>query len=459
MLTVAIVGKPNVGKSTLFNRIIRQKISITDDLPGVTRDRIFGDAEWLTKKFKVIDTGGLINHKNSFQKNIEEQINFAIAEANIIIFMCSYKDGLNNDDIYAAKLIKKIKNKPTIFILNKAESININQIDYSQFYALGFGSPMVISAEHGIGIGDLLDKILSYGKDFLLTENKNEEYEATFCIIGKPNVGKSSLLNTLLNSDRVLVSDLPGTTRDAIDASFKYNNSLYKVIDTAGIRRKGKIDTKIEKYSLIKTQTAISRSQFILLMIDASKEISEQDEVIGGLAYDSLIPTIIVVNKWDSVKKDEHTMNEFIKTIKARFKYLYWAPIIFISAKEKQRIGTIFSTIKMLKDQINKKVSTSLLNDVILNAQMTNQAPIFNGDRLKITYTTQAKGQVPTFVLFCNNPKFLHFSYSRYLEKKIRDSFGFYNTPIILYFKSKNARNRDLDPNVKFKQEGYKDLD
>ncbi|WP_027124084.1 ribosome biogenesis GTPase Der [Mycoplasmoides pirum] len=458
MLTVAIVGRPNVGKSTLFNRLIKQKIAITDDTPGVTRDRIFGEVEWLTKKFKIIDTGGLVNTKNSFQKNIEEQINAALIEANIILFMCSYKDGINNDDIYASKLIKKIKNKLVLFVLNKIENTNSSKIDYSQFYSFGFGAPMLISAEHGIGIGDLLDKIIEIGKDFK-TKNIDDQYEAIFSIIGKPNVGKSSLLNALLNSERALVSEVAGTTRDAIDEVFKFNNKLYKVIDTAGIRRKGKINSKIEKYSLLKTESAINRSQFILLMIDATKEISEQDEVIGGLAFDSLIPTIIVVNKWDAVEKNEHTMNEFSKIIKSRFKYLSWAPIVFISAQKKQRINTIFAAINTIKEQLNKKISTSLLNDVILNAQISNQAPIFNGDRLKITYVTQAKSQVPTFVLFCNNPKFLHFSYSRYIEKKIRESFGFYNTPITLYFKSKNARNRDLDPNIKFKQEGYKEIE
>lgn len=457
MLTVAIVGRPNVGKSTLFNRLIKQKIAITDNTPGVTRDRIFGNVEWLTKNFKIIDTGGLTSAKNKLQKDIEQQISFALSEANIILFMCSYKDGINGDDLYAAKLIKKSKNKPVIFVLNKIEGSNPNSIDYSKFFSLGFGLPIAISSEHGIGIGDLLDKIIQTGANF--SETKEHDYAAIFSIIGKPNVGKSSLLNTLLNDERVLVSDVPGTTRDAIDDVFKYNNEWYKVIDTAGIRRKGKIDSKIEKYSLLKTETAIFRSQYILLMIDVSKEISEQDEVIGGLAFKSSLPTIIVLNKWDAVAKNEHTMNELIKVVKSRFKYLSWAPIVFISAKEKQRIHTIFEAINQIKSQINKKVSTSLLNDVIINALTANQPPIFNGDRLKITYATQAQGQIPTFVLFCNDPKYLHFSYARYLEKRIRESFGFTNTPITLYFKSKNARNRNLDKNVAFKQEGYKDLD
>lgn len=453
MFTVAIVGKPNVGKSTLFNRLIEEKLAITDDMPGVTRDRIFGECEWLTKRFKLIDTGGLTNEKNQFQKSVEQQINFAITEADVVLFLISYKEGINSDDIYAAKLIKKIKNKPVLFVLNKVESTNINQIDLSKYYSLGFGKPYLISSEHGIGIGDLLDKIINLGSTFITT--KIQEYEAIFCIIGKPNVGKSSLLNNLLKSERVLVSDVPGTTRDAIDAVFKYNGKIYKVIDTAGIRRKGKIDSKIEKFSLLRTELAISRSQFIILLIDATKEISEQDEVIGGLAYKSNLPTIIAVNKWDAIEKNTSTMNEFNKVIENRFKYLSWAPIVFISAKENLRINSIFEAIDKIKSQISLKVSTSILNDVINQAQINNQAPIFNGDRLKITYATQAKAQIPTFVLFCNNPKYLHFSYARYLEKKIRESFGFLNTPITLYFKSKNSRNRNLDQSVKFKQEGY----
>lgn len=456
MLKVAITGRPNVGKSTLFNRLIKQKIAITDNVPGITRDRIFGEVEWLTKKFQIIDTGGLTNYKDELQKNIEEQINFALTEANIIIFMCSYKDGINSDDIYAAKLIKKIKNKPIIFTLNKIENVNPDLIDYSKYYSLGFGLPIAISSEHGIGIGELLDKIIQLGKNFNITNEPN--ITATFCVIGKPNVGKSSLLNALLKQNRVLVSDMAGTTRDSIDAIFKFKKHFYKIIDTSGIRKKGKINTNIEKYSFLKTKNSILRSNFILLMLDGTKEITEQDEIIGGLAFDSLLPTIIVVNKWDIVNKNEYTMNEFKKQIRLRFKFLSWSPIIFISAKKQLRLNTIFDTIQIIKNQINKKISTSLLNDIVLNAQTLNQPPIFNGGRLKISYVTQAKGQIPTFVFFCNNPKFLHFSYSRYLEKQIRSSFDFSYTPITLYFKSKNSRNRNLDENVKFKQEGYDDF-
>ncbi|WP_027119953.1 ribosome biogenesis GTPase Der [[Mycoplasma] testudinis] len=456
MFTVAIVGRPNVGKSTLFNRIAKQKLAITDNTPGVTRDRIFCEAEWLTKKFKIIDTGGLTNEKNAFQKSVEEQINFAIAEADVILFLCSYQDGINANDIYAAKLLKKVKGKMVLLAINKTENSQPHLLDFSKYYALGFGKPLPISSEHGIGIGDLLDKLVTLGLQHK-TQQDPIKYAATFSIIGKPNVGKSSLLNQLLGHQRVLVSEIAGTTRDAIDAVFRYHNEYYKVIDTAGIRRKGKIDSKIEKYSLARTELAISRSEFIILMIDGSQPITEQDEVIGGLAFASNLPTIIAINKWDLVQKDTNTMNKFTQVINSRFQYLSWAPIIYLSAKENSRINTLFETIKMIQKQINLKVSTSLLNDVITQAQTQNQPPIFNGDRLRITYTTQAQGQIPTFVLFCNDPKYLHFSYARYLEKKVREAFGFKNTPITLYFKSKNARNRNLDGSVKFKQEGYND--
>ncbi|MES3497497.1 ribosome biogenesis GTPase Der [Mycoplasmoides gallisepticum] len=453
MLKVAIVGKPNVGKSTLFNRLIKNRIAIVDDTPGITRDRIFGDVEWLTKRFQIIDTGGLTTDSDVFQPAIEQQVQFAIDEADIILFVCSYKEGINADDHYAAKLLKKHKNKKIIFVLNKIENQNKDQLNLSSYFSLGFGKPMIISAEHAIGIGDLLDEIIGLKDQF--GNKKEQELVATFCIIGKPNVGKSSLLNQLLKKERVLVSDIPGTTRDAIDATFSYNKELYKVIDTAGIRRKGKIATRIEKFSVQRTQQAISRSKMILLMLDGSVDLSEQDEVIGGLCYEANLPTIIVVNKWDLVKKDDKTMELFKKQIRSKFKYLPWSPIIFISAKANLRIDTIFQTIKLIQAQLKIKISTSLLNDVVQKAHMINQPPIFNGNRLSITYTTQAQGQIPTFVLFCNNPDYLHFSYARYLENKIREAFGLSYVPITLYFKSKNARNRKLSKDVKFKQTGY----
>lgn len=435
MLTVAIVGKPNVGKSTLFNRIIGKNKSIVDNSPGVTRDRIYEEAEWLTRKFEIIDTGGLENNNFNFQTNINEQVNFAIEEAQIIIFLVSYQNGIDENDYYVAKKLKKLsKNKKIILCVNKAEKkIDFNEIN--KFYSLGFGKPFFISASHGIGIGDLLD-------DIILESNKNSEYKTdlgyTFCIIGKPNVGKSTLFNSVINENRVIVSDIAGSTRDSIDTTFKYNNDVYTIIDTAGIRRKGKIKTNVEKYSVIRAEKAIKKSKCILLMLDVNDGFTEQDEIIGGLAYEANIPTIIVVNKWDKIMKDSHTMTKITNEIRNKFKYLFWAPIVFISAIDKKRINTIFETISQINEQINKKISTSILNDVVLKAQMINEAPLFKGGRVKISYVTQVQSQIPTFVIFCNNSKFLHFSYGRYIENQIRTAFGFNKVPITLYWKTKD---------------------
>lgn len=436
MLSVAIVGKPNIGKSTLFNRIIGHNKAIVDNIPGVTRDRIYAEAEWLTRKFELIDTGGLENSKINFQLNINEQVNFAIEEANTIIFLVSFIDGINEDDFYVAKTLKKyVKNKKIILCVNKTEK-KISENEINQFYNLGFGKPYFISSSHGIGIGDLLDVIVN-DIDKLSSTNLDEP-DYSFCIIGKPNVGKSTLFNNIINENRVIVSDIPGSTRDSIDTIFKYENEEYKIIDTAGIRRKGKIKTNVEKYSVLRAERAIKKSQCILLVIDVSEGFTEQDEVIGGLAHAANIPTIIVVNKWDKIKKDTNSMNNIIKQIRNQFKYLFWAPIVFISAKEKKRINTIFETINIIRNQASIKIMTSSLNDVVLKAQMVQEAPLFKGGRLKISYVTQVQSQIPTFVIFCNNSKFLHFSYARYIENQIRNAFGLDKVPITLYWKTKN---------------------
>ena len=435
MLTVAIVGKPNVGKSTLFNRIIKKKKSIIDDQPGVTRDRIYDYFEWLTKKIEIIDTGGIQNSQLNFQTNINNQVDFAIQEANVILFMVSGLNGVNHDDYFVAKKLKKIpKNKKVILVVNKSEKESVRN-NINQYYSLGFGEPYFISSSHGIGVGDLLDEIIKY--DTLNGDLKND-FGYRFCVIGKPNVGKSSLVNAILNEERVIVSEIAGSTRDSIDANFVYNGNNFTITDTAGIRRKGKITENIEKYAVLRAEMAIKYSNCILFMLDASNEFSELDEVIGGLAYSANIPTIIVVNKWDSLQKNNYTMNEYIKKIKNRFKYLSWAPIVFISAKNKSRLNTIFDTLNEIKSQINIKINNSLLNEIILNSQMLQEAPIFKGGRLKISYATQVQSQIQTFVIFCNNPKFLHFSYARYIENKIRIAFGLDKIPVTLYWKAKN---------------------
>lgn len=435
MLTVAIVGKPNVGKSTLFNRIIGKNKAIVDDAPGVTRDRIYDESEWLTRKFEIIDTGGLENSHVDFQTNINEQVNFAIDEAQVIIFLVSYLNGIEESDFFVAKTLKKYaKNKKIILCVNKAEK-KIGFDEMNQFYNLGFGKPYFISAAHGIGVGDLLDEVI---KDINKIEplDKNDA-SYCFCIIGKPNVGKSTLFNSIVNQNRVIVSDIAGSTRDSIDTNFKYHQEEFKIIDTAGIRRKGKIVTNVEKYSVLRAQKAIKRSQCILLMIDVATGFTEQDEVIGGLAHAANIPTIIVVNKWDKIQKNSHTMSEITKKIRSQFKYLSWAPIVFISAMDKKRISTIFDTIQKIKQQATIKIATSILNDVILKAQMMQEAPLFKGGRIRINYATQVQSQIPTFVLFCNDSKYLHFSYARYMENQIRIAFGLEIVPITLYWKTK----------------------
>ncbi len=436
MLTVAIVGKPNVGKSTLFNRIIKKNKSIVDDAPGITRDRIYAKAEWLTQEFNLIDTGGLAVEEFDFKKQIELQVNFAIKEASVIIFVVSGKDGIDNDDFYVSKILKKHKNKKIILAVNKSEKTS--SIVENDFYKFGFGKPYFISANHGIGIGDLLDEIICTKQD---SSKENETFK--FCIIGRPNVGKSSLVNTILQEERVIASPIANTTRDAIDTDFKRNNKYFTIIDTAGIRRKGKIRENVDKYALIRVEQSISRSKLIVVLLDGSEEFNEQDEVIAGLAYKANIPTIIAVNKWDAIEnKNEKSMNEYTKKIKNKFKFLSWAPIIFISAKENKRIETLFNKINEIEETLTKKFNTKVLTELVLRLQMLNSPPSFNMGRIKINYVSQVEGQIPTFVLFCNNPEYLHFSYARYLENGIRESLGLENIPITLYFKSKTDKIR-----------------
>ncbi|MGL4616818.1 MAG: ribosome biogenesis GTPase Der [Mycoplasmoidaceae bacterium] len=437
MQKIAIIGKPNVGKSTLFNRIIKKNKSIVHDTPGVTRDRIYSDAEWLNRNFILIDTGGLTISDFDFKENIKIQVEYAINEADKIIFLVSSKDGIDKDDFFIAKMLKKIKNKKIFLAVNKSESNKSTEF-LNDFYKLGFGEPVFISSSHGIGVGDLLDIIVENNKLKAIKENK----DFPIAIIGRPNVGKSSLVNAILNEERVIVSDIAGTTRDAIDTSFSFNKNDYTIIDTAGIRRKGKVKESIEKYSVLRVEQSIKRAKVLLLILDSSEEFNELDEVIGGLVFSANIPSIIVVNKWDLVEKDTYTMNNYIKILKSRFKFLSWSPIIFVSAKENKRVKIIFKEIEKIRENLNKQISASILTDVIIKAQMMNNTPSNEGGRLRINYVTQVEGQIPTFVLFCNNPKFLHFSYARYLENTLRESFGFDNIPITLYFKSKNSRTR-----------------
>lgn len=422
---VAIVGRPNVGKSTVFNRFIQERLSIVEDTPGVTRDRIYGKASWLTKDLRIIDTGGIQLDDQPFQEEIKAQVDIAIEEADVIVFIVNGNDGITNDDQYIARMLQR-QNKPVVLGVNKID--DINKIDnIYEFYNLGLGDPIALSGIHGIGVGDILDECIKY-----LPEHHKDDYEGSikFALIGQPNVGKSSLANAILNEQRVIVSDIEGTTRDAIDTPFVKDGQDYVVIDTAGIRKKGKVYENVEKYSVLRAMSAIERSDVVLFVVDGERGIREQDKHVAGYAYEAGKGIIIVYNKWDTVEKDSHTINEITLKIRNEFAYLSYAPIMFVSANTKQRVNDILPMIKNVYDNCNLRIDTSILNEVILDAQMQTPAPAINGKRFKISYATQVSILPPTFVLSVNDPKLLHFSYKRYLENKIREAFGFEGTPI-----------------------------
>ena len=432
--TVAIVGRPNVGKSTVFNRILEKRLSIVEDTPGVTRDRIYGDCEWLSKSYRLIDTGGIQIEDVPFQKEINAQVDIAIEEADVIVFIVDGRSGLTSDDEYIARLLKKSK-KPVILAVNKIDDISMIDNIY-EYYKLGVGDPIAVSGVHGIGIGDLLDKVSE-----LMPLNSKEEYEGMikFAIIGRPNVGKSSLTNAFLKQDRVIVSDIEGTTRDAIDTVFKANDSNYVAIDTAGIRKRGKIYENIEKYSVLRAKSAIERSDLALVVLDGSTGIIDQDKHVAGLAHEAKKGVIIVYNKWDTVDKDDKTMSNITKEIRKQFVYLDYAPIAFVSAKQGKRIDTILPLIDLVYENLNKRVSTSVLNEVVLDAQLANPAKPHNGKRLKIYYASQVSSAPCTIVLFVNDPDLMHFSYERYIENKLREAFGFEGIPINIVCRQKES--------------------
>ena len=423
--TVAIVGRPNVGKSTVFNRMLEQRVSIVEDTPGVTRDRIYGDCSWLSKTYRLIDTGGIQIEDVPFQKEINAQVDIAIEEADVIIFLVDGKSGLSGDDEYIARLLRK-SNKPIILAVNKIDDITKID-DIYEYYNLGIGDPIAVSGVHGIGIGDLLDKVSE-----LMPDRQIEEYEGMikFAVIGRPNVGKSSLTNAFLKDDRVIVSDIEGTTRDAIDTVFTVNGRNYVVIDTAGIRKRGKIYENVEKYSVLRAKAAIERSDLALVLLDASTGIIEQDKHVAGLAHEAMKGVIIVYNKWDLVDKDDKTMVNITKEIRKQFVYLDYAPIAFVSAKENKRVDTLIPLIDLVYENLNKRIRTNVLNEVILDAQMANPAKPHNGKKLKIYYASQVSSAPCTIVLFVNDPKLMHFSYERYIENQLREAFGFEGVPI-----------------------------
>ena len=423
--TVAIVGRPNVGKSTVFNRVLQQRLAIVEDTPGVTRDRIYGECNWLSKTFRVIDTGGIQIEDVPFQKEINAQVDIAIEEADVIIFLTDGRSGLTSDDEYIARLLRKA-NKPVILAVNKIDDISIINNIY-EYYQLGVGDPIAVSGIHGIGIGDLLDKVVE-----MMPEKQIDNYEGMikFSIIGRPNVGKSSLTNAFLKQDRVIVSDIEGTTRDAIDTVFEANDKRYVAIDTAGIRKRGKIYESVEKYSVLRAKAAIERSDLALVLLDGSTGIIEQDKHVAGLAHEAKKGVIIVYNKWDLVDKDDKTMVEITKEIRKQFVYLDYAPIAFVSAKQGKRIDTLLPLIDLVYDNLNLRIKTNVLNEVILDAQLSNPAKPHNGKRLKIYYASQVSSAPCTIVLFVNDVELMHFSYERYIENKLREAFGFEGVPI-----------------------------
>lgn len=429
---VAIVGRPNVGKSSLFNRLVGSRLSITDDQPGVTRDRIYATAEWLTKNFRVIDTGGIDIGDAPFLNQIKAQAQVAMDEADTIIFVVDGKNGLVDSDYYIAKLLYKTE-KPVILAVNKIDDVNQMSNTY-EFYALGFGDPIAVSSIHGIGIGDLLDKTISYMTD---DDKVYDDSVIQFSIVGRPNVGKSSLTNAILGEERVIVSEISGTTRDAIDTQFKKDKKDYVVIDTAGIKKRGKVYENTDKYSVIRALSAIERSDIALLVIDGNEGVIEQDKHVAGYISDYHKGVVIVVNKWDLIEKDDKTMKKMEEKIRDEFKFLEYAQVVFISAKNNARIQTIFPAINLAYENYHKTVQTSILNDLISDAVAMNPTPIHNHGKAQFNYSTQVAIKPPTFVLFVNNPDFVHFSYLRYLNNQLREKIDFTGTPIKLLLRKK----------------------
>ncbi|PKK97226.1 MAG: ribosome biogenesis GTPase Der [Tenericutes bacterium HGW-Tenericutes-3] len=429
---VAIVGRPNVGKSSLFNRLVGSRLSITDDEAGVTRDRLYAQAEWLTKNFSVIDTGGIDIGDAPFLNQIKAQAQIAMDEADVIVFVVDGKTGLVDSDYYISKLLYK-SDKPVILAVNKIDDINQVQNIY-EFYALGLGEPIAISSHHGIGIGDLLDQIISH---MTVEEEAYADDVISFCIVGRPNVGKSSLTNSILGEERVIVSEISGTTRDAIDTQFKKDRKQYVVIDTAGIKKRGKIYENTDKYSVLRALSALERSEVALLVIDGEEGVIEQDKHVAGYIADYAKAVVIVVNKWDAIEKDDKTMKKMEDKIRDEFKFLDYAQVVFVSAKYNQRVHTIFPAINLAFENYHKQVQTSIINELLQDAVAMNPTAIFNHGKAQFNYITQVATKPPTFAVFVNNPEFVHFSYMRYINNQFRNSIDFTGTPIKLLLRKK----------------------
>nr|WP_300005742.1 ribosome biogenesis GTPase Der [Tissierella sp.] len=431
---LCIVGRPNVGKSTLFNRIVGKKIAITEDQPGVTRDRIYSEAEWLGNHFTIIDTGGLEPEKeDTMMSNIQKQAQIAIETADVILFVVDGIEGLTSTDREIATILRK-SGSEVILACNKIDNPK-NADDVYEFYELGFGEPFVVSSEQALGIGDLLDEIVKYFPKEIMESDQDDTIKVT--LIGKPNVGKSSLINNILGEERVIVTNIPGTTRDAIDSKFSYKEHDYLFIDTAGLRRKRSVEENVERYSVLRTLTAVDRADICILVIDALQGVTEQDTKIAGYAHDNGKAMIIAINKWDLVEKENLTYREFEKSIRETLGFMTYAPIVFISALTGQRVPKLMELLNVVNNNYNLRISTGVLNDIINQAVLMNQPPSEKGRRCKIYYGTQATVRPPTFVIFINDKELMHFSYQRYLENQIRNHFGFEGTPIKIEFRQK----------------------
>ena len=436
---IAIVGRPNVGKSTLFNALAGEKISIVKDTPGVTRDRIYADVTWLNYSFTLIDTGGIEpDSKDIILSQMREQAQVAIDTADVILFMVDVKQGLVDADAKVADMLRRSK-KPIILVVNKVDSYEKMMLDVYEFYNLGIGEPMAISAANRQGIGEVLDEVVSHFPDD--TAEDVEDERPRIAIVGKPNVGKSSLINKLLGENRLIVSDIAGTTRDAVDAEVTYNGKEYIFIDTAGLRRKNKIKEELEQYMIVRTVSAVERADIVILLIDALEGVTEQDAKIAGIAHERGKGIIIAVNKWDALEKDDKTIYRFTEKVRQILSFMPYAEITFISAKTGQRIGKLYELIDMVEQNQSMRVATGVLNEIMAEAVALQQPPSDKGKRLRLYYITQVAVKPPTFVIFVNDKQLMHFSYTRYIENKIRDTFGFKGTP--LHFIIRERKEKD----------------
>ncbi|SMP20731.1 GTP-binding protein [Laceyella tengchongensis] len=432
---VAIVGRPNVGKSTIFNRLAGERIAIVEDQPGITRDRIYSRSEWNGREFHLIDTGGIeFGDTDEIMDHIRNQVELALDEADVILFVADARDGVTTTDEEVARFLHRT-NKPVILMVNKVDDIKYTE-NVFEFYQLGFEHVIPVSSLHGTGTGDMLDAVVEHFPD--REEEEYEEDTIKVSLIGRPNVGKSSLVNALLGEERVIVSPVAGTTRDAIDTSFEYEGQKYVLIDTAGIRKRGKVYESIEKYSVVRALRAIERSDVCLIVIDGERGIAEQDKKIAGYAHEAGRAAIFVVNKWDAVEKDEKTMDRFKRRIREEFQFMHYAPILFVSAKTKRRIHTVLPEVNEVAEQHAMRVPTSVLNQVIQDAMVTTPPPSDRGRRFRVRYVTQATVKPPTFILFVNDPELSHFSYLRYLENQLRQAFPFKGTPLRILLRKKS---------------------